>query len=95
VAGNRGPNGARYRAARLAVLQPDEDGLVLCHLCGHDGADQADHLLPRSLHPDLDDTDTTNLLPAHGNKGCPICGEKCNQVKGNGTVTRPVRSRAW
>ena len=88
----RGPaNGRRYRAARLTVLSAS----TICHLCGHDGADQVDHLAPRSLHPDIDDADLTNLAPVHGVNGCPTCGEKCNQVKGNGTVTKPVRSREW
>jgi 5-methylcytosine-specific restriction endonuclease McrA len=91
MAGNRGPNGARWRATRLAVLAEDDT----CGECGHSGSDQVDHVLPRSLHPEIDDTDITNLRAIHGNKGCPTCGEKCNQVKGNGTVTRPVRSRAW
>jgi hypothetical protein len=54
-----------------------------------------DHVLPRSVHADLDDHDLTNLAPAHGINGCPVCGEKCNQVKGNGTMVKPVRSRAW
>jgi 5-methylcytosine-specific restriction endonuclease McrA len=86
-----GPNGHRYRTARRAVL----DHSTICHLCGHDGADQADHIGPRSLNPELDDADPTNLAPAHGVNGCPTCGEKCNQVKGNGTLTRPISSRSW
>ena len=91
MAGNRGPNGARYRTARAVVLEYDDT----CHLCGHAGADQADHVLPRSQNPDMDDADPSNLAPAHGVKGCPTCGEKCNQVKGDGTLTRPVASQSW
>lgn len=89
--GRRGPNGHRYREARAALLAYDS----VCHLCGHEGADQVDHLLPRSLNPDIDEADTSNLAPAHGVKGCPTCGEKCNQVKGNGALTKPIRSRSW
>lgn len=89
--GKPGAQGSRYRAARLAVLAVS----TVCHLCGHEGADQADHIGPRSLNPDIDDADVSNLAPAHGVAGCPTCGEKCNQVKGNGTLTRPVRSREW
>ena len=88
---NKGPNGHRYREARKALLKRS----TICHLCGHDGADQADHLGPRSLNPQLDDADITNLAPAHGVNGCPTCGEKCNQLKGNKTLTKPIRSRAW
>lgn len=76
------------RAARKAIATGT------CHLCGHDGADQADHILPLSLYPELDGV-LSNYAPAHGVKGCPTCGEKCNQVKGNGTVTRPRASRSW
>lgn len=89
--GGRSANGYRYRTARKAVL----DASTTCHLCGHEGADQADHALPRSSHPEIDDADVSNLLPSHGVNGCPTCGEKCNQVKGNGTLTKPVRSRLW
>lgn len=87
----RGPNGHRYRTAREAVLAHDS----VCHLCGHEGADQADHVRSRSAHPDIDDADASNLAPAHGVNGCPTCGEKCNQIKGAGTLTKPVRSRSW
>jgi 5-methylcytosine-specific restriction endonuclease McrA len=86
-----GPNGHRYREARRVLLEHN----TTCHLCGHAGADQADHVAPRSLNPELDDADPSNLAPVHGVKGCPTCGEKCNQVKGNGTLTRPISSRMW
>ncbi|GLW32262.1 hypothetical protein [Actinoplanes regularis] len=89
--GNSGPNGHRYRTVRAAVLARSDT----CVLCGHPGADQADHILSRSQHPEIDVADPANLAPVHGVNGCPTCGEKCNQVKGNGTVTRPVRSRDW
>ncbi len=91
MAASRGPNGARYRTARAAVLAHS----TTCYLCGHDGADQVDHIQPRSLNPHIDDADTGNLMPAHGVNGCPTCAERCNQVKGNGTLTRPTSSRTW
>lgn len=87
----QGPSGRPYRTARERLLERT----TVCHLCGHDGADQADHIGPRSLNPELRDDDLSNLAPAHGVNGCPTCGEKCNQVKGNGTITRPRRSRDW
>lgn len=77
--------------ARKAVLARS----TVCVLCGHEGADQADHVRPRSLHPEIADEDVTNLQPVHGVNKCPTCQEACNQVKGNGTLTKPVASRSW
>lgn len=68
----------------------------LCWLCGHPGADQVDHVVPRSMDTRRDVADPTNLRPAHGVNGCPTCGVKCNQARGNGTrLTHVVRSRDW
>jgi 5-methylcytosine-specific restriction endonuclease McrA len=89
--GRPGARGHRYRTARKAVLAHS----TTCWICLHDGADQVDHVQPRSLNPDIDDADTTNLMSVHGVNGCPTCGLKCNQSRGNGTVTRPIRSRDW
>jgi 5-methylcytosine-specific restriction endonuclease McrA len=88
---SRSANGERWRKTRAAVLQRS----TTCVLCGHEGADQVDHIEPRSLNPERDECDITNLASVHGVNGCPTCGEKCNQVKGNGTLTRPISSRAW
>lgn len=53
-------NGHRWRRTRLEVL--DRDARI-CWLCGHPGADQVDHVIPKahggSDHPD-------NLRAAHG-----------------------------
>lgn len=47
---------------RLTRLTLDTKGTV-CHLCGQDGADTADHVVPRSKGgPDS----LENLEPAHG-----------------------------
>ena len=65
------------RAARLREATLDAYGTV-CHLCGRDGADSADHLIPRSLGgPDTLD----NLRPAH---------LSCNQRRGTGAARRTV-----
>lgn len=46
----------RLRAATLATYG------TRCHLCGRDGADTADHLIPRSMGGT---NDLDNLRPAH------------------------------
>ena len=61
----------------------------VCHICGHQGADAVDHVLP--LGPVKDDpvelarrdTDPANLKPAHHDVPCPTCGERCNRSKGD------------
>lgn len=68
-----------------------------CHLCGHGGADTADHLVPVSLsaHRSLPVT-YHSLRPAHGVKGCTTCGVKCNQARGNSTRMQRLRtSEDW
>lgn len=85
-------NGHRYRMARAAVLQASD----ICHLCGHAGADQADHLTPRSVDGTRDVADPTNLAPVHGVHGCPTCHVKCNQSRGNRMVMpRRPQSCDW
>lgn len=59
-----------------------------CHLCGHPGADEADHLVPISVDAGQP-VDPHEMRPAHGVHGCPYCPapggrtRKCNQEKGN------------
>jgi hypothetical protein len=60
-----------------------------CHLCGHEGAGEADHLDALALHPDQP-VDWTRLRPAHGsNYPCLVCPPThegkprcCNQERG-------------
>ncbi|MGI8753582.1 MAG: HNH endonuclease [Acidimicrobiales bacterium] len=61
----------RRRAATLA----EHDGR--CHLCGHAGAEQVDHVVPRSQGGT---DDVGNLAPAHA-QPCPTCGRRCHQAK--------------
>lgn len=63
----------------------------VCHLCGHDGATDADHLIPISVDS-TQPVDYRRMRPAHGVTGCPVCKVKCNQSRGNkppSTVYRP------
>jgi hypothetical protein len=64
----------------------------ICHLCGHDGATDADHLVAISIDS-TQPVDPYLMRPAHGVRGCPTCGRKCNQQRGNKVLTgfyRPV-----
>lgn len=56
----------------------------ICHLCGHPGARQADHLVQ---YAEGGDDSIANLRPAHGTANtqrnpCPVCGLNCNNVRG-------------
>lgn len=51
-----------------------------CHLCGHEGADSADHLHTRLARPDLM-YDVDNGRPVH-HRRCPVCAVACNTHRG-------------
>lgn len=64
----------------------------LCHICGHYGAGEADHLTPVSVDPGQP-IDPELMRPSHGsNYPCRLCrgeggkGRACNQERG----IRPV-----
>ena len=85
------PDGRQYRKHNKAMLA----GGPTCWRCGHEGADQAGHIIPASVAPDLAH-DPTNRRPEHGVRGCPTCGRKCNQEAGAKlVVTLSPRSRRW
>jgi len=58
-----------------------------CHICGHEGALQADHLDPLAYDPEQP-VDAESMRPAHGaaqagsDNPCPTCGRRCNQERG-------------
>lgn len=80
----------RYRRLRAEMLRDNDT----CHICGHLGADVADHDTPVSKGGAR--IDPANMKPAHGVKGCPTCGRKCNSEKGaNATTEVLVTSRDW
>lgn len=57
-----------------------------CHLCGHGGAGEADHLVPISLDADQP-IDPHAMRPAHGaNAPCRVCRRKCNTERGSRSV---------
>lgn len=76
------------RAQRTVALVLATYGDV-CHLCGHDAADSADHIEPRADGGPVWDVD--NLRPVH-HRPCPTCGLRCNVRRGARPVSefRPV-----
>lgn len=73
-----------------------------CHLCGHEGAGESDHLTPLSLDPDQP-VDASLWRPAHGSSyPCthPTCVARkgkprsCNQERG-GAKAMAKREREY
>lgn len=66
-----------------------------CYICGHPGSTEGHHVPPASLYPELAG-DPATWKPAHGVRGCPVCGRRCNQEQGNSlTPKQSPRSRRW
>ena len=77
--------GRRYRRIRADLLAADDT----CWVCGHPGSNEVDHVV--RLADGGDEHDPRNLRPAHGTRGCPVCGRKCNQERNR---RRPRRERS-
>jgi len=77
-------------ATRHAVLTAHYG---VCHICGHPGAEQVDHVIPWSQwagpgsahHP-------SNLAPAHG-ENCTTCGRACHPDKTEAERLAGIRAR--
>lgn len=86
------PRGRAWQELRRKVLILHHG---VCHICGHPGATQVDHVMPLALggHP----TDMRNLRPAHGPgaAACPTCGRKCNRTKSDKPMGVAKTSRQW
>lgn len=77
-----GRDGATWK--KLCAMTYDAKGDV-CGICGHPGSSDTDHIIPKSLRPDLAE-ELSNLQPAHGATGrCYRCdpeyGRNCNREK--------------
>jgi hypothetical protein len=74
----------RHKAARVLAAHGH-----VCHLCGHAGATQVDHVVPWAewTHPTLSVHDASNLRPAHG-APCPTCGLDCHAAKSKAEAAR-------
>lgn len=85
--------GRPYRRARAQMFATYGD---TCHICGHAGAREADHLVPVS-HDSDQPVDPHLMRPAHGgNAPCPVCGRACNAERGAGPIIRTLRtSQDW
>lgn len=64
---------------RQAVAACFRDKGRVCYWCGHDGATDVDHIIPKSRGGSV--YDPANHAPIHGTSGCPICGRRCNREK--------------
>jgi hypothetical protein len=78
-----GPHNARHRSGRAfrhakQVMHATHG--YTCHICGHDGAGEADHLNPVALHPDQP-IDPDLMRPAHGSN-YPCLHPECMATKG-------------
>lgn len=60
-----------------------------CHLCGHEGAYTADHLIPVSVWSNQP-YDPGLARPAHGVEGCPTCKVPCNSSRGNKAIAKSI-----
>lgn len=83
---SNGLNTTRWKKITRAVLRNSR----VCHLCGHYGADGADHIEPRSIAPERI-YDMSNLKPVH-NSPCRECSElagrpvRCNNIRQDRSV---------
>lgn len=74
-----------WRRARAAILRTS----TICWLCGEDGADSVDHVIPVALGGT---NALSNLRPAHHHVPNSR-GVRCNMVKGDKLVA-PVMKRS-
>lgn len=79
----KGPPWVKWRAGVHAMWG------YRCHLCGHDNAHTADHLVPLSVWSNQP-YDPRLSRPAHGIEGCPTCHVKCNSSRGNRELAREI-----
>lgn len=89
----RKPSGRAWQAIRLRVFAIHGR---ICVICGHDGSNQVDHVIPVAVAPELAFV-LTNLRPVHGvpRNRCPVCGQACNQAKAAGVAKPLVSGRRW
>lgn len=100
MAASTGRKGRPWRRVRQEVLATCG---TTCHLCGHTGAGDIDHKIPKQMWLELGGhlEDPANLAPAHGAYSkCYQCapgkGRACNQAKGDRTHLPPQpSSRDW
>lgn len=77
----RHPSGREWDRKKAVVIDHYKG---ICHLCGHPGARQIDHVI---VYGETQDDSIPNLRPAHGSAGsqknpCPVCKLNCNNIRG-------------
>lgn len=88
---NKHPSGVEWDRKKAVVLDHYNG---ICHLCGHPGAQQVDHV---EVYAEHQDDSIPNLRPAHGSAGtkqknrCPVCGLNCNNIRGSLSVAAAKR----
>jgi 5-methylcytosine-specific restriction endonuclease McrA len=74
----RRPQPGNWKYLKAKILR---DHAGVCHLCGHPGAAQVDHIIPVKLWLERHITGSphhpSNLAPAHAT-ACPVCGRRCH-----------------
>lgn len=82
------PGWQRILRTMLPVTDPKQCHLCLCNRFTAP-SDSLDHVIPRTEKPELTFT-MSNLRPVH-HKACPSCGQRCNLIRGWGTIERAQR----
>ena len=90
---NRHPSGRAWNRKVANVIAAHKG---ICHLCGHPGSLQIDHVIPFA---ETQDDSLANLRPVHGTAGkqknpCPVCGLNCNNIRGALSVEASKRKIA-
>lgn len=82
-------SGSKRQARNARILAAS----TVCHICGHEGSDAVDHVVPLRPQPGQAQgtEDPNNLRPAHHDQPCPTCGRKCNREKANKVFAPIVR----
>lgn len=84
-----------WKRLRIAVFQRDGD---TCHMCGHNGADEIDHVMSVGAWVrnkiEGNPHDLANLAPIHSER-CITCGQRCHKDKtqAEARAARPNRKR--
>jgi len=81
----QGPKVWSGHAVKVAKKQVLEAYGSTCHLCGLPGANTVDHLIPRSVRPDLM-FDLENMRPAH---------LSCNSGRKVRPLVQAEQARGW
>ncbi len=76
--------GRPARTARAQVLAASR----ICLVCGHDGSDSTDHIIPLDRGGD---SSVNNQAPCH-HLPCPTCAQRCNRAKGTKLLSEMKQS---